>query len=112
MSDRGGSRQDRQPLRNINAYIMPCDEASIVDSALCPGEIILGNPFFAYSAHNVTEFIADNIEFLSSRGYSNLHEDTASTKTSGSLACTAMPSLRRLRFVLWDSPVLLYVSAL
>ncbi len=53
------------------AFIMPSNETSTVQGA---GEIILGNPFL------LTDFIAKNMDRLSSVDYDNLHEDPAPTK--------------------------------
>ncbi len=58
----------------------PCDETTAVDGASCPGEIILGNPFLVHSGLNVTDFIAEYIERLSSLDYGNLHGDPAPAK--------------------------------
>lgn len=37
-------------LRNIKAYIMPCEDTHTLSSASCPGEIVLGNPFLYMQA--------------------------------------------------------------
>ncbi len=59
---------------------MPCDETVAVDGASCPGEIILGNPFLVHSGLNVTDFIAENIDHLSSLDYGSLHVEDVPEK--------------------------------
>ncbi len=59
---------------------MPCDETTAVDGASCPGEIILGNPFLVHSGLNVTDFIDENIDHLSSLDYGNLHDEDVPDK--------------------------------
>ncbi len=59
---------------------MPCDETTAPDGASCPGEIILGNPFLVHSGLNVTDFIAENIDDLSSLDYGNLHGEAVPDK--------------------------------
>ncbi len=83
-------------LRIIEARIMPYEETNTVEGASCPGEIVLGNPILVHTGLNVTEFIAENIDRLSSLDYGNLHERNFSL---------AMPNLRRLRHTPWASPI-------
>eukprot|EP00171_Calliarthron_tuberculosum_P007262 IDg7262t1 len=67
-------------LRNIKAYIMPCGDTSIMAGAGCPGEIVLGNPVLVHSGLDVKDFIADNIERLSSLDYGDLFKEERPTK--------------------------------
>jgi len=60
-------------LRNIKPYIMLCDDTSIMPGADCTGEIILGNPFLVYSSLDVTDFLADNMDHLSTLDYGALN---------------------------------------
>ncbi len=59
---------------------MLCSETSIVEGAACADEIVLGNPSLVHSGLSVTDFIAENINRLSSLHYGNLHGDPAPTK--------------------------------
>jgi len=67
-------------LRNIKAFIMPCDDVSIMPGADCAGEIILGNPFLVHSGLDVTDFLADNIDHLSKIDYGALNTIKHPTK--------------------------------
>ncbi len=93
---------------------MPCDENSTVDGASCPCEIILGNPVLVHSGLNVTDFIAENIDRLSSLDYGNLHGDPAPTKVRklGMKLLTGGAEHTQLRHTLWDSLLLRHFSLL
>ncbi len=58
----------------------PCDESSTVHGVSCLGEISLDNLFFVHSGLSVTDFIAENIDRLSSPDYGNLLGDPAPTE--------------------------------
>ncbi len=87
---------------------MPCDETSIVHAASCPGEIILGNPFLVHSGLSMTDFIAENIDRLSSLDFGSLDGDPALTKVGkpGVKLPTGNAEPPQLRQTLWDSLVL------
>lgn len=51
------------------AYIVPCKEAVVHSNASCPGELALGNPFLIRSGLDVTDFISENVDRLSSINY-------------------------------------------
>ena len=67
-------------LRNIKAYIMPCDDKSVFPGADSPGEIALGNPFLVHSGLDVTDFLANNIDRLSSLDYGVLDREDRPSK--------------------------------
>lgn len=67
-------------LRNKKAFIMPCKETITIRRASFPGEIILGNPFLVYFGFNVTDFIAQNADRLSSLNFGVLNTDTVPKK--------------------------------
>ncbi|CAN8068627.1 unnamed protein product [Agarophyton chilense] len=60
-------------LRNIKAYIMPCKDTTLLPGADCAGEIVLGNLFLVHSGLDVTDFLANNIDHLSSLDYGALN---------------------------------------
>eukprot|EP00171_Calliarthron_tuberculosum_P007128 IDg7128t1 len=59
---------------------MPCTESVIAPGTVCPGEIVLGNPFLVRSGLIVTEFIADNIQRLANIDYGYLNKEEAKSK--------------------------------
>lgn len=63
-------------LRNIKFHDTEYTEKFVRTGNDCAGEIILGNPFLIASGLDVKEFLADNIERLSSLGFGELiHDD-------------------------------------
>ncbi|CAN8067564.1 unnamed protein product [Agarophyton chilense] len=60
-------------LRNIKAYIMPCNDNTLLPGAYSTVEIVLGNPFLVPSGLDVTDFLANNIYHLSSLDYGALN---------------------------------------
>lgn len=59
---------------------MPDQSTYIKPGTVCPGEIFLGNPFLIYSSLNVKDFVAQNIERLSSTDFCEIHAKKTSTK--------------------------------
>ncbi len=74
----------------------------------------MGNPFLVHSVLSVTDFIAENIDRLSSLDYGNLHRDPAPTKVGklGVKFLTRGAEHTQLRHTLWDSLLLRHVSVL
>lgn len=62
-------------LRNIKCYITKDHDETIQPGNDCPGEIILGNPFLIASGLDVKDFLADNIDHLSSLDFGELITD-------------------------------------
>lgn len=67
-------------LRNIKANIMPCTDTTLASVADCADEIVLENAFVVHSGLDVTDFLAKNIDDLSTLDYGSLHSGNASIK--------------------------------
>lgn len=67
-------------LRNIKVKILSGSDDHVPAGTGCAGDIILGKPFMKASGLDVKDFLANNIEWLSSIDYSELQIEDNSDK--------------------------------